>query len=93
LTRGHLIKFFIFLKKLKKKNIFFNPKKKKKKRKKNLGAPRSHPHGAKGVAHWLLSTVIAEPRQQILKGVNLCIYDYEGGVHAIMGKNGSGKST
>jgi Fe-S cluster assembly ATP-binding protein len=37
--------------------------------------------------------VIAEPRQQILKGINLCIYDYEGEVHAIMGNNGSGKST
>ncbi|XP_059435143.1 ABC transporter I family member 6, chloroplastic [Corylus avellana] len=38
-----------------------------------------------------LTAVIAESRQQILKGVNLCIY--EGEVHAIMGKNGSGKST
>jgi len=38
-----------------------------------------------------LMAVIAESRQQILKGVSLSIY--EGEVHAIMGKNGSGKST
>ncbi|XP_018852058.1 ABC transporter I family member 6, chloroplastic-like [Juglans regia] len=38
-----------------------------------------------------LTAVIAESKQQILKGVNLSIY--EGEVHAIMGKNGSGKST
>ncbi|KAG6677667.1 hypothetical protein I3842_14G038700 [Carya illinoinensis] len=38
-----------------------------------------------------LTAVIAESKQQILKGVNLAIY--EGEVHAIMGKNGSGKST
>ncbi|XP_050281169.1 ABC transporter I family member 6, chloroplastic-like [Quercus robur] len=38
-----------------------------------------------------LTAVIAESKQQILKGVNLTIY--EGEVHAIMGKNGSGKST
>ncbi|KAK7819518.1 ABC transporter I family member 6, chloroplastic isoform X1 [Quercus suber] len=38
-----------------------------------------------------LTAVIAESKQQILKGVNITIY--EGEVHAIMGKNGSGKST
>jgi Fe-S cluster assembly ATP-binding protein len=38
-----------------------------------------------------LTAIIAESKQQILKGVNLSIY--EGEVHAIMGKNGSGKST
>ncbi|XAR66054.1 Oligopeptide-transporting ATPase [Bertholletia excelsa] len=38
-----------------------------------------------------LSAVIADSKQLILKGVNLAIY--EGEVHAVMGKNGSGKST
>ncbi|KAI5670351.1 hypothetical protein M9H77_10715 [Catharanthus roseus] len=38
-----------------------------------------------------LSAVVTESRQSILKGVNLTIY--EGEVHAVMGKNGSGKST
>ncbi|XP_074310776.1 ABC transporter I family member 6, chloroplastic [Silene latifolia] len=38
-----------------------------------------------------LTAVIAESQQQILNGVNLTVY--EGEVHAIMGKNGSGKST
>ncbi|KAI8564408.1 hypothetical protein RHMOL_Rhmol03G0179000 [Rhododendron molle] len=38
-----------------------------------------------------LSAVIAESKQQILKGVNLSVY--EGEVHVVMGKNGSGKST
>lgn len=38
-----------------------------------------------------LTAVIAQSEQPILKGVNLCIY--EGEVHAVMGKNGSGKST
>ncbi|KAC0571223.1 hypothetical protein FH972_027109 [Carpinus fangiana] len=33
------------------------------------------------------------PRQQILKDINLGIYEYEGEVHTIMVKNGSGKST
>eukprot|EP00262_Sarcandra_glabra_P004471 TRINITY_DN15537_c0_g1_i1.p1 TRINITY_DN15537_c0_g1~~TRINITY_DN15537_c0_g1_i1.p1 ORF type:complete len:264 (-),score=43.02 TRINITY_DN15537_c0_g1_i1:208-999(-) len=38
-----------------------------------------------------LTAVIAESKQQILRGVNIAIY--EGEVHAVMGKNGSGKST
>ncbi|OVA13689.1 ABC transporter-like [Macleaya cordata] len=38
-----------------------------------------------------LTAVIAESQLPILKGVNLVIY--EGEVHAVMGKNGSGKST
>ncbi|XP_030448263.2 ABC transporter I family member 6, chloroplastic [Syzygium oleosum] len=38
-----------------------------------------------------LTAVIAETGQEIIKGVDLAIY--EGEVHAIMGKNGSGKST
>ncbi|KAI3994132.1 hypothetical protein MKX01_012389 [Papaver californicum] len=38
-----------------------------------------------------LTAVICESGLRILKGVNLVIY--EGEVHAIMGKNGSGKST
>ncbi|XP_024017468.1 ABC transporter I family member 6, chloroplastic isoform X2 [Morus notabilis] len=38
-----------------------------------------------------LTAVIAESKQEILKGVNLTIY--EGEIHAVMGKNGSGKST
>ncbi|KAL6328074.1 hypothetical protein AAG906_033347 [Vitis piasezkii] len=38
-----------------------------------------------------LTAVISESKQQILKGVNLVVY--EGEVHAVMGKNGSGKST
>ncbi|XP_010252003.1 PREDICTED: ABC transporter I family member 6, chloroplastic [Nelumbo nucifera] len=38
-----------------------------------------------------LTAVIAESKAQILKGVNLVIR--EGEIHAIMGKNGSGKST
>ncbi|KAI3845435.1 hypothetical protein MKW92_004887 [Papaver armeniacum] len=38
-----------------------------------------------------LTAKIAETGSQILKGVNLVIY--EGEIHAIMGKNGSGKST
>ncbi|RZC54151.1 hypothetical protein C5167_013009 [Papaver somniferum] len=38
-----------------------------------------------------LTAKIADSGEQILKGVNLVIY--EGEIHAIMGKNGSGKST
>ncbi|KAI3911433.1 hypothetical protein MKW98_010320 [Papaver atlanticum] len=38
-----------------------------------------------------LTAKIADSGSQILKGVNLVIY--EGEIHAIMGKNGSGKST
>ncbi|GMH10236.1 hypothetical protein Nepgr_012077 [Nepenthes gracilis] len=38
-----------------------------------------------------LTAVIAESQQRILNGVNLTVH--EGEVHAIMGKNGSGKST
>ncbi|KAI7750559.1 hypothetical protein M8C21_016411 [Ambrosia artemisiifolia] len=38
-----------------------------------------------------LTAVISESGQKILNGVNLSIY--EGQIHAIMGKNGSGKST
>ncbi|WCJ19164.1 ABC transporter I family member 6 chloroplastic [Euphorbia peplus] len=38
-----------------------------------------------------LTAVIAESRQEILKGVNLLVH--EGEIHAVMGKNGSGKST
>ncbi|XP_068635656.1 ABC transporter I family member 6, chloroplastic [Aristolochia californica] len=38
-----------------------------------------------------LSAVIAESKTELLHGVNLTIY--EGEVHAVMGKNGSGKST
>ncbi|KAL5974840.1 ABC transporter I member 6, chloroplastic [Asimina triloba] len=38
-----------------------------------------------------LTAAIAESKQEILTGINLSIY--EGEVHAVMGKNGSGKST
>ncbi|XP_077232798.1 non-intrinsic ABC protein 7 [Tasmannia lanceolata] len=38
-----------------------------------------------------LTAVISESKQEILRGINLSIY--EGEVHAVMGRNGSGKST
>ncbi|KAG9452616.1 hypothetical protein H6P81_005520 [Aristolochia fimbriata] len=38
-----------------------------------------------------LTAVVAESKEELLHGVNLTIY--EGEVHAVMGKNGSGKST
>ncbi|KAK4765250.1 hypothetical protein SAY86_026340 [Trapa natans] len=38
-----------------------------------------------------ITAVIAETKQEILKGISLSIF--EGEVHVIMGKNGSGKST
>ncbi|XP_059627859.1 ABC transporter I family member 6, chloroplastic-like [Cornus florida] len=38
-----------------------------------------------------LKAVIAESKKEILRGVNLTVY--EGEIHTVMGKNGSGKST
>ncbi|XP_050944415.1 probable ATP-dependent transporter ycf16 [Cucumis melo] len=53
----------------------------------------SDPHSQKSLLLEVknLTAVIAETKQEILKGVNLVVY--EGEVHAIMGKNGSGKCT